>query len=173
MGKHEKEAMKKLRTIMPDLYKLQSELKNTQDSLKDLKYYKKFRIGIDAPSIIPLHEIEKFAVYIVESKNKLFHFKQKFNENNLPQDIRQIFISIIVQLGSVESTTSEVVIKDGNVIIRRNSTWRKSTLWVKERWDKPQFPYKVKADYSIAAYGFMTRFSVLIEYIDSLKSMLA
>ncbi len=158
--------IKQLSVIMPFLKDLKFKLKQIEEKFSDIAYYKKFKFYMDAPSIIPVYEVQRFTELIETSKEFLLKFKETFNENELPKDIRKTFLStflLIVKEG-LES-------KDGSVCLGGTANlWKKEVNYVLENWE--QMPYKQKVGYSQQAYLHITSYFPLIDLIGQLEKKL-
>jgi len=160
-------AIKKLTALLPELVNVKTEIVQIQEKLSQIKYYKDFKINIDAPSTIPIQEAEVFAKFITNFQKTILDFKKSFNENELPEELRGIFLSIFLLV-----CKKGLVVDEDQIVYFDKSPglWKKSTAYVLEKWN--DLPYKAKAGYSLQAYGYLVSYYDLIRDINELESQL-
>lgn len=160
-------AVKKLAALLPQLIDVRTEIVQIQEEISKIKYYKDFKQNIDAPSILPIQEAEVFAKSIINFQKTILDFKKSFNENDLSEELRQIFLSIFLLV-----CKKGLVVDEDQIVYFDKSPglWKKSTAYVLEKWN--DLPYKAKAGYSLQAYGYLMSYMDLIRDINELESQL-
>ncbi len=167
MGSAENEAVKKLAALLPQLIDVKTKIVQIQEKLSQIKYYKEFKQNIDAPSVLPIQEAEVFARFITNFQKTILDFKKSFNENDLSEESREIFLSIFLLV-----CKKGLVVDEDQIVYFDKSPglWKKSTVYVLGKWD--DLPYKAKAGYSLQAYGYLLSYSELVSLIDKLDSLI-
>ena len=167
MGSAEDEAIKKLTALLPELIDVKTKIVQIQEELSRIKYYKDFKQNIDAPSVLPIQEAEVFARFITNFQKTILDFKKSFNENDLSEESRGIFLSVFLLV-----CKKGLFVDEDQVVCFDKSPglWKKSTAYVLEKWN--DLPYKAKAGYSLQAYGYLLSYSELISLIDKLDSLI-
>ncbi len=161
------QAINKLRSLLPLLVGVKTEVVKVKDVMSTINYYTKFRDGIDAPSIIPIQQTQEFAKFIAKSKQTILKFKKSFNENDLPEELNRIFMKIFLIICKEDPS---VTVEDNVVWLKKTPGMRKkSTEYVLKDWGD-DYPYKLKMRYSFQAYEYVINYFDIIPLIEELES---
>ncbi|MDQ5928401.1 MAG: hypothetical protein QG594_175 [Bacteroidota bacterium] len=155
-------AREKVQTILPTLRSFELVLVKIIKKYSQIRYYEKFRFHKDKPNLKPVKEMNDLVKEILKTKKILLEFKKSFDENELDNKLREIFLEIFVQI-----TKKDELVKDGYIILGNGSSlWRKSVEHVIEEWSTMDYPEK--HGYSLQCYNFIKGYTPLADLISQL-----
>jgi hypothetical protein len=142
------------------------KLVEIEEKFSKISYYKRFAFNIDAPSVMPVKEFENFTEIMETSKGEILKFDKLFNKNELPEDLRETYLTIFLLMAK-----EGLPQKDGFMALGKISgLWLKKVSYIVEMWDKQK--YHAKAGYSQQAYSHITSYFPLITLIEKLEERL-
>lgn len=163
MEKAEKTNMAQLTAGLPILLGLREVLMRVKGRFQNIQYYENFKLHKHPPSILPIEEIKSFIEEILKTKAALIEFKKSFDENELGDDLRTIFLKIFIQIAKEDRLLSEGEIMLGG---NRGNNGR-STSDIIDQWKTTK--YETKLAYSMECYKFICEYLPLIDLIDQLE----
>ncbi len=160
-----KEAKEQLKGFLLKLKVFKMYLEQTKSKFTEIAYYEKFIFGFHPPSPIPINISEEFWNSLSSTQKLLLEFRKSFNENDLPEDIRQAFVNMTITIVQNKFDVDKGVIKIGGL----GKPWWKEVGYVKKNWGPME--YDVKVIYSQEAYSNISYYFVLIGQIEQLEAM--
>ena len=158
------DALKKLSTFMPHLKNLKRALVLIKVRLTPIQYYEKFKFGFHPPSNLPIHELQNCVSEITKTKDLLLKFKAEFNENQLKDSVRNLFLGIFIQI-----TKEDPLLKDEIKLGETSGLWIKTPNQILEKWETME--YAMKFGYSKQCFGFISSYLHLISLISQLEDL--
>lgn len=158
------EALLKLQGIMPMLGELKRKLeKMKKEFSRRISYYVKFDYPKSKPSVLPIQKAEELALSLVEYRNSILNFKKTFDENELPENLREVFSEVYLKLGNEEFEIKDDVVYLGGT----GNSRKKSVQYITEGFDKMDYIWA--ADYSRSAHKTVSSYFPLIDLIGQLE----
>lgn len=157
------EAVGKLRKMMPVLVGFGEELEKIEERLAVVHYYSRFKKHKDTPRIIPIEELSNFYKFAIDLKPRMIEFKKSFNENNLSDEVRELFTVIYSRIVLIQATDANLVQIGGS------TTWLKPLSYVLAKWESMDYEYRVQ--YSTDAFKTLKNFLALIGQIKKLDEL--
>jgi len=165
MSAEQKGAVKILGSFYLELEEFGDFLKLLKGKFSSIDYYKRFQFSIDRPSSLPLEHVTEFCLKARAIRISLFSFKRSFNENDLPDDLREIFVAI-----SVSIVQKGLTMKSGVACIGGLGVKQRKVTDVLIKWDEMKYPHQVI--YSQEVFNAITGYFPLIKLIEALSSNL-
>ena len=163
METKQEEALETLRQKTALFKEIKNLVEKSMGELSSIDYYKKFRFHIDAPSVLPIEIVKDFTIEMSNFKKEIIEFKKSFNENDLPEDLRQTFMQIFIIL-----VKPSLYVKNGDVILGEvGGSWKKPTAYIVNVWDNME--YEIKYTYSKQAFTEICSYFDLVRLIKKMQ----